>query len=65
MHFSASFSIVVGSSNKARLYSSEVVQAGLPDTKEYKKEIRKMNRSFIGRFWDWLHTDFEQDDYVS
>ncbi len=50
-------------SNKRPL-CSKAMEASLPDTKEYRRATYKMNRGFLGRFWDWLHTDLEQDTYV-
>ena len=52
-------------SRERRWFSSQVVETQLPDTKEYREAKYKMNRNIFGRFWDWLHTDLEQDEYVS
>ena len=41
----------------SRLLNSKVVETELP--------AYKHKRGFLGRFWDWLHTDIGQDEYVS
>ena len=44
----------------SRLLNSKVVETELPGEYTYKHK-----RRFLGRFWDWLHTDIGQDEYVS
>lgn len=63
LFFSSSYS--VGNGWYHRYLSTNVVETELPESKEYKRAVYKLNRNIFGRFWDWLHTDLEQDDYVS
>ena len=47
------------------LLSTKVIESELPLSGEEEKASHKLNRSFIGRFFDWMNSDIGGDEYVS
>ena len=50
---------------KVRLLSTKVIESEIPLSGEEEKASRKLNRSFIGRFFGWMNSDIGGDEYVS
>ena len=50
---------------KIRLLSTKVIESEVPLSGEEEKASRKLNRTFIGRFFDWMNSDIGRDEYVS